>query len=118
MEKSNKMKAIKTTPIAQLTRLTIATAVFAGSAGIVIAGETTTAKQAVAQVISLHAPNNATQTVTIWTPRAIPPSAGDTVAARNSTAKVVELHAPNSITQSATIWMRGMEKKSGVAPLK
>jgi hypothetical protein len=102
---------MKTTQIKKLTRLTVAVVVFAGGAGLAVASENTTAKRIVAQEIPLNASNNATQTATVWTPRAVSRGAGEAAPVRNDTARVVELHAPNSPTRSVTIWTRSTEDK-------
>ncbi len=107
---------MKTIRSINLARLTIAITAFAGSAGIVIASGTTPDKGVVAKVIQLHAPNNTTQTVTIWTP--ISQNGGETTPVRNGSAKVIELHAPNGPTQSVTVWTPGTDTKLNLAPLK
>ena len=113
---------MKTTPISKLTgvRLAIAVAVFAGTAGVLIADETTTTKDVVAEVISLRAPNTATQTVTIWKPRAVSRNAPSLSNARTrtTTATVIDLHAPNSATPSVTVQTARAENQVEVAPLK
>ena len=109
---------MKNTPVKKFIRLALAIATFAGAAGIVIAGEAATDKNAVAQVITLRAPNSAAQTVTIWKSRTISRSDAETTTVKNGTAKVIELHAPNGPTQSVTVWTGGTENKLEVAPLK
>jgi hypothetical protein len=108
---------MKTTRLNKIALAAMSLSMFAGSAGIVIAGETSS-KGDVARVIQLHAPNNAAQTVTIWTSKTIPRRAGKIATARKGVPQVIELHAPNSPTQSVTVWMDSPEKKIDVAPLK
>lgn len=109
---------MKTTPANKIARLAIATALIAGSAGMGFASQTTSAKAVVAQVIELHAPNNATQTVTIWTSKTPFRSAGGTTAAKNLAVRTINLPAPNNMTQTATVWTTSTEKNIAVAPLK
>lgn len=108
---------MKTTRLNKIALTAMSLAMFAGSAGIVIAGETSS-KGDVAQVIQLHAPNNATPTITIWTSKTAPRSTGTIASTRNGVPKVIELHAPNSPTQSVTLWMDSPEKNIDRAPLK
>ena len=108
---------MKTTRLKKIAVAAMSLAMFAGSAGIVIAGETSS-KGDVAQVIQLHAPNNAVQTVTIWTSETTPRSTGKIATARNRVPKVIQLPASNSSMQSVTVWMDSTEKNIDVAPLK
>ncbi len=102
----------------KLVRLTIATAILSGSAGMVVASEATPTQHLVAKVIELHAPNNATQTVTVWLPAPVSRNAGETKTVRNDTAKVIELPASNCSIQSVTVWSGGTKNKTDIAPLK
>jgi len=105
---------MKTAQFNNIARLAIATALLVGTAGVVTAGETSTSKVEVAKVIDLHAPNNATQTVTIWKPRTASRSTNEIVTARNFTAKTIDLHAPNNAIQTVTIWKTGTEPSFAV----
>lgn len=108
---------MKTTRLSKIALTAMSLAMFAGSAGIVIAGEASS-KGDVAQVIQLPAPNNAAQTVTIWTSKTIPRSTGKIATARNGVPKVIQLPASNSSMQSVTVWTGSTAKNIDVAPLK
>jgi hypothetical protein len=58
-----------------------------------------------AKVIYLHAPNNATQTVTVWLPQKATQKTAATVPRPETQEKVIDLHAPNNPTQTTTIWI-------------
>jgi hypothetical protein len=92
-------------------------AVFAGSDGKAIAGDTSS-KVGSAQVIQLPAANNSVQTVTIWTSKTIPQSIAKIATPRNGVQRVIQLPASNSSMQSVTVWMDSIEKNIDVAPLK
>jgi hypothetical protein len=94
---------VKITRINKIAGLGMALALVTGAAGISIAGEISTSKSQVAKVIELHAPNNASQSVTVWIPKAASRSARNNTA-KPRAAKVLELHAPNNPTPSISIW--------------
>lgn len=108
---------MKTVRINKLARLAMSLALFAGGAGMIVAGQTSI-KGGAAQVIQLPASNNSVQTVTIWISKTTPRSTDTIATAKNGAAKVIELHAPNSPGQSVTVWTSRPEKKFEVAPLK
>jgi hypothetical protein len=110
-------KKMKTTPLNKIALAAMSLAMFAGSAGLVIAGDTSS-KSDVAKVIQLHAPNNATQTVTIWTSKTIPRSVGASATARHGVPKVIRLPASNNSMQSVTVWTDSTAKGIDDAPLK
>lgn len=95
---------MKTNLIRTCARLTIATALFAAGVGISAAGEVTTAKGAATKVISLHAPNNATPSVTIWLPKAETRRSRKIATVKGGATKLIYLPAPNNATQSVTVW--------------
>ena len=94
---------MKTNRITALSRLTIAAALLLTSAGIV-AAETSTGKGGASQLIQLHAPNNATASVTVWANKSATPSRNEAKTAKGGAARVIELHAPNNATPSVTVW--------------
>ena len=103
------MTNMKTNRITAPVRLTIiAAALLVTSAAIVAAGEIPTAKGGAAKlipkVIELHAPNNATPSVTVWLPITPARNGGEIATAKGGAAKLIELHAPNNATPSVTIW--------------
>lgn len=100
-EKGQNLKTRRTNPI---SRVALAIALFAGTSGIGLAGGPLASQGLVPKVIDLHAPNNATVSVTIWVPRNGIPRNGPAMERRTST-KVVDLHAPNNATPSATVWV-------------
>ena len=104
MNSRRKPTNMKTNRITALARLTIATALLVTSAGIVAAAETSTAKGGASQLIQLHAPNNATASVTIWTGRSATPSRNEAKTAKGGAARLIELHAPNNATPSVAVW--------------
>ena len=95
---------MKTASIAKLTHLTIGFAALAVSAGISVAKPASTEKGLVEHVVELHAPNNATQTATVWIPVTTARNVRTTASTSNRTEKVIELHVPNGTTQSITVW--------------
>lgn len=95
---------MKTTRFNTLARLTIATVLLGGGIGISAASEALMAKGGASQLIQLHAPNNATQSVTVWTPKTTSRISADTATAKGGATKLIQLHAPNSATPSVTIW--------------
>lgn len=95
---------MKTNRITALARLTIATALLVTSAGIIVAAETSTAKGGAAQLIQLHAPNNATPSVTVWIPKKATRSSGEIATAKGGATRLIYLHAPNNATPSFTVW--------------
>lgn len=107
MNSRRKTTNMKTNRITAVARLTIAAALLLTSAGIV-AAETSTDKGGAAKlipkVIELHAPNNATPSVTVWIPSTPARNSGETATAKGGAAKLVELHAPNNATPSVTVW--------------
>ena len=108
---------MKATRLNGVALTTMALAMLAGSAVIVIAGEASS-KGEVARVIQLHAPNNAAQTVTIWTATTTPRRTATIATPRNGVAKVIQLHAPNSPTPSVTVWLGSTAKSIDAAPPK
>lgn len=96
--------SMKTNRITTLARLALATTFLATSAGFLLAGETSTAKGGASQLIQLHAPNNATPSVTVWTTKAATPSRPEAKTAKGGAARLVDLHAPNNATPSVTVW--------------
>ena len=98
--------------------LIIGIGMFSGSAGMAGASETPAAPNLVAQTVELHAPNNATQTVTGWVPRTSHKIAHKTATVRNGVAKVIELRAPNSSIQPVMAWISDTKNKFEAAPLK
>lgn len=100
---------MKTNRITTPVRLAIiAAAVLVTSAGIVAAGETSTAKggasKLIPKVIELHAPNNATPSVTVWIPSTPTRNVGEIATAKGGAARLIDLHAPNNATRSVTVW--------------
>jgi hypothetical protein len=99
---------MKSNRITALARLTIATVLVVTSAGIVAAAETPTAKggasKLIPKVIELHAPNNATPSVTVWIPKKTTRSSGEIATAKRGATRLIYLHAPNNATPSVTIW--------------
>lgn len=104
MNSRRKTANMKTSRITDLARLTIATALLVASAGIVAAGETSTAKGGALQLIQLHAPNNATASITVWANKSATPSRNEAKTAKGGAARLIELHAPNNATPSVTVW--------------
>ncbi len=100
---------MKTNRIIVRSRLAIAAALLVTSAGLVAAGETPTAKDGasklIPKVIELHAPNNATPSVTVWIPSPPSRNVGENATAKGGAAKLIYLHAPNSATPSVTVWV-------------
>jgi hypothetical protein len=82
--------------------LAVAGGLFAGGDRVVI-GETSASRPAAPKVIELHAPNNATPSVTIWVSQARTQSPANKPTSRHPSAKVVELHAPDSPISSVTV---------------
>jgi hypothetical protein len=95
---------MNTNRITMQTRLAIAAAMLITSAGWVAAGESPTAKGGAAQVIQLHAPNNATPSVTVWTAKPASPARRETQTAKGGAARLIYLHAPNNATPAVTVW--------------
>jgi hypothetical protein len=95
---------MRTKPINALARLLAVTALFAASVGLITAGETATAKGGATQLIQLHAPNNATPSVTVWIPKKTTRSSGEIATAKGGATRLIYLHAPNNATPSVTIW--------------
>ena len=95
---------MKTNQITALARLTIAIALLATSAEIAAAGETATANGGTSHSIQLHAPNNATASVTIWTANPATHSGCKAETVKGGAARLIELHAPNNATPSVTVW--------------
>jgi hypothetical protein len=89
------------------------------SMGVRATDETQTATVGAAQVIQLHAPNNATASVTVWTTKPAAPARNEAKKAKPGVARLVELHSPNNATPSVTVWP-GKPVSTGVevAPLK
>ena len=97
---------MKTNRITKQTRLAIAAALLITSAGWVAAGEgeSPNAKGGAAQLIQLHAPNNATPSVTVWTAKPASPARHETQTAKGGAARSIYLHAPNNATPAVTVW--------------
>lgn len=95
---------MKTNRITALARLTIGTALLITSTGIAAATETSTAKGGASQLIQLHAPNNATASVTVWAIKSATPSRNEAKTAKGGASRLIELHAPNNATPSVTVW--------------
>lgn len=95
---------MKTQLNSTLARLTIAAAVLAASVGISAAGEIATAKGGATTLIYLHAPNNATPSVTVWIPKVKSQESVKAATAKGGASKLTYLHAPNNATQSVTVW--------------
>lgn len=95
---------MKTKNINRLVRLTIAAALLAASVGLATAGETATAKGGASQLIQLHAPNNATPSVTVWLPNTATRKGGPIATAKGGATRLIYLHAPNNATPSVTVW--------------
>jgi hypothetical protein len=104
MNSRRKTTNMKTNRITALPRLTIVIALLVTNAGIVAAGETSTAKGGATRLIHLHAPNNATPSVTVWIPKKATRSSGEVATAKGGATKLVYLHAPNNATPSVTVW--------------
>ncbi len=102
------MKNMQSNP---LMSLTAALAVLAGSAGTVIAGETTTPPALVAKVIQLPSANSPVQSITVWVPGAATKTASQAAAAATDTARVIVLPAVNGPLQCVTVWTPGVEKR-------
>ena len=94
---------MKTNRITTLTRLVMAT-VFVVASAALVAGETPTAKGGATQLLQLHAPNNATASVTVWANKSATPSRNEAKTAKGGAARLVELHAPNNATPAVTVW--------------
>lgn len=86
-----------------IVRLAITAALLAAGIGMATAGETTTAKGGASKLIYLHAPNNATPSVTVWLPSTPTRNGGQIATAKGGAARLIQLHAPNSPTQSVTV---------------
>jgi hypothetical protein len=95
---------MKTKSINRLAGLAIAAVLLAASVGLATAGETVTAKGGAARLIQLHAPNSATPSVTVWTPKKVTRSSGEIATAKGGATRLIYLHAPNNATPSVTIW--------------
>lgn len=114
---------MNTTPITKIARLAMALVLFTGTAGSVIGGQSSTTKSTVPKMIELHAPNNATSSVTIWTPQTTRVSEKSAVA-KSNTAGVIDLPASNNPASTITVWRhvegltKGTDKKLDVAPFK
>ena len=102
------MKTMQSNP---LMSLTAALAVLAGSAGTVVAGETTTAPTLVAKVIQLPSANAPEQSITVWVPVATLKTARRTVTVTTDTARVIALPTVKGPLQSVTVWTPGVEKR-------
>jgi len=113
------MNLIATSLHHRVTRAAVALALVCGAASLVIASDSTPAAPT-AKVIYLHAPNNATASITVAAPKSTTPTANKSqVATSRNHAKVIELHAPNSPTTSLSLWPKDLEtEKIQVAPLK
>ena len=95
---------MKTNRITVRCRLAIAASLLVTSTGLVAAGQAPTAKGGASQLIQLHAPNNATASVTVWTTKSATTSRLEAKTAKDGAARLIELHAPNNATPSVTIW--------------
>jgi len=95
---------MKTNRITTLIGLAIATTLLATSTRILAAGEIPTAKGGATKLLQLHAPNNATPSVTVWVNKSATPSRNEPKTAKGGAARLIELHAPNNATPSATVW--------------
>ncbi len=108
MNSRRKTTNMKTNRITALAQLTIATALLVTGAGIVAAGETATAKggpaKLIPKVIELHAPNNATASVTVWLPNPATRSSGEIATTKGGATRLIYLHAPNNAMPSVTVW--------------
>ncbi len=94
----------RTKHINALARLLAVTALFAAGVGMSAAGEPRTAKGGASQLIYLHAPNNATPSVTVWIPKKATRSSGEIATAKGGATRLIYLHAPNNATPSVTVW--------------
>jgi|EBPBio282013_DNA_FD.fasta_scaffold21804_3 hypothetical protein len=56
------------------------------------------------RLVYLHAPNNATPSVTVWIPKKATRSSGEVATTKGSATRLVYLHAPNNATPSVTVW--------------
>ncbi len=95
---------MRTKHINALARVLSVTALFAAGVGMTTAGETATTKGGASQLIQLHAPNNATPSVTVWIPKKATRSSGEIATTKGGATRLIYLHAPNSATPSVTIW--------------
>lgn len=86
------------------TRLLIAGGLFAGMVASSTGAETSPAKGGAAQLISLHAPNNATASVTIWTAKPSASVVRQVPTAKGGATQLIQLRAPNSPTPAVTVW--------------
>ena len=95
---------MKTTCANGVLGLALAIAIF-GAGRNVMAGVSSPSKSQAAKVIELHAPNNATQSVTVWIPKPAPATPLRTAVPTLRGTQVIQLHAPNNATGTATVWL-------------
>jgi hypothetical protein len=95
---------MKRTRIMKVALITAAVAIVANVRDVGVASQVSAAKDLVPVVINLHAPNSATSTVTVWIPKATPPTTKPSMITKKRVEKVISLPASNGGLRSVTVW--------------